>query len=91
MAGWSHAISQCKSVCGEDACVCARLCSGCAWAGGSVWTCAGGVRAVAPHVCTCMQSVCAGKSLKLPPSENLMSWVKQPNPGCWLEPKDQLC
>ena len=47
---------------------------------GSVWACVRGV-CRPPHVCTCMQYVCAGKSLKLPPSENLMSWVKQPNPG----------
>lgn len=60
--------------------MCARACVGCVQCCNSV-----DLRAVlqaSAHMR--VYSLCAGKSLKLPPSENLMSWVKQPNPGVLL-------
>lgn len=50
---------------------------------GSVWARVQGV-CRHQHVYICMQYVCVAKSLKFPPSENLMSWVKQPSPGMLL-------
>ena len=63
-------------------CVCLHVCRMCAMymvvCGPACGVCAG--------ICTCTYvcSVCVGKSLKFPPFENLMSWVKQPSPGMLL-------